>query len=51
MGTPDDFKRMLQIYATGRRPVIDSVWPLEAAADAHARLESGEQFGKIVLTM
>ena len=50
MGTSDDFTRMLQIYATGRRPVIDSVWPLAAAADAHARLESGEQFGKIVLT-
>lgn len=49
MGTPDDFKRMLQRYATGLRPIIDSVWPLEAAADAHARLESGEHFGKVVL--
>jgi zinc-binding alcohol dehydrogenase/oxidoreductase len=51
MGTSDDFKRMLQMYATGLRPIVDSVWPLAAAADAHARLESGEQFGKVVLRM
>jgi zinc-binding alcohol dehydrogenase/oxidoreductase len=49
MGTPDDFKRMLETYAKGLRPVVDRVFPLEQAADAHARLESGEQFGKIVL--
>jgi zinc-binding alcohol dehydrogenase/oxidoreductase len=51
MGTPEDFTRMLQRYATGLRPIIDSVWPLEAAADAHTRLESGDQFGKVVLRM
>lgn len=31
------------------RPVIDSVFPLEAAAEAHRRMESSEHFGKIVL--
>jgi NADPH2:quinone reductase len=31
------------------RPVIDSVFPLERAADAHRRMESGEHVGKIVL--
>ena len=31
------------------RPVIDSVFPLEAAADAHRRMESGDHVGKIVL--
>jgi putative PIG3 family NAD(P)H quinone oxidoreductase len=30
-------------------PVIDSVFPLEHAADAHRRMESGEHIGKIVL--
>lgn len=30
-------------------PVIDSVYPFEKAADAHARLESSEHIGKIVL--
>jgi NADPH:quinone reductase-like Zn-dependent oxidoreductase len=31
------------------KPVIDRVMPLEQAAEAHARLERREQFGKIVL--
>jgi len=33
------------------RPVMDSVFPLAEAAAAHARLESGEHIGKIVLEM
>jgi len=49
MGTPHDFKRMIDIYATGLRPIVDSVLPLAEAGQAHARLESGDQFGKIVL--
>jgi zinc-binding alcohol dehydrogenase/oxidoreductase len=49
MGTPEDFTRMLDLYGKGLRPVIDTVLPLEEAAQAHARLESGEQVGKIVL--
>ena len=31
------------------RPVIDSTFPLEQAADAHRRMESSEHVGKIVL--
>jgi NADPH:quinone reductase len=31
------------------RPVIDSTFPLSQAAEAHARMESGEHVGKIVL--
>ena len=31
------------------RPVIDTVFPLEQAAEAHRRMESGEHVGKIVL--
>lgn len=31
-------------------PVIDSVYPFERAADAHARLESSAHIGKIILT-
>ncbi len=30
-------------------PVIDSVFPLEAACDAHIRIDSGQHIGKIVL--
>jgi NADPH:quinone reductase-like Zn-dependent oxidoreductase len=32
------------------RPVIDSVFPLDRAADAHRRMDSGLHVGKIVLT-
>jgi len=32
------------------RPVIDSTYPLEQAEQAHARMQSGEHTGKIVLT-
>jgi putative PIG3 family NAD(P)H quinone oxidoreductase len=33
------------------RPVIDGTFPLEEAAAAHRRMESGAHMGKIVLTM
>jgi putative PIG3 family NAD(P)H quinone oxidoreductase len=33
------------------RPVIDSVYPLAEAAEAHRRMESGEHIGKIVLSV
>ena len=38
-------------YVEGGRlkPVIDSVFPLAQAAEAHARMEAGEHVGKIVL--
>lgn len=33
------------------KPVIDRVFPLDAIRDAHARMESNESFGKIVVTI
>jgi putative PIG3 family NAD(P)H quinone oxidoreductase len=33
------------------RPVVDRVFPLARAADAHARMEASEHIGKIVLDM
>jgi NADPH:quinone reductase-like Zn-dependent oxidoreductase len=38
-------------YVGGGRlkPVIDSIFPLDQAAEAHARMEQGEHVGKIVL--
>lgn len=45
-------ERVWPLLAEGRcRPVIDSTFPLSAAADAHRRMESGEHIGKIVLTL
>jgi NADPH:quinone reductase-like Zn-dependent oxidoreductase len=32
-------------------PVVDRVYPLADARAAHERLEAGEQFGKIVLSI
>jgi NADPH:quinone reductase-like Zn-dependent oxidoreductase len=50
MGTKQDFEGAYEIVASGRaRPVIDSVVPLAEARAAHERIESGKQFGKIVL--
>ncbi|WP_290713667.1 MULTISPECIES: NAD(P)H-quinone oxidoreductase [Gordonia] len=40
----------LPLLANGTiRPVVDSVFPLAAAAEAHARLESGDAIGKVLL--
>lgn len=49
MGTRRDFAAMLQLYADGLRPIVDRVMPLDQAAQAHRRMEEGQQFGKIVL--
>jgi NADPH:quinone reductase-like Zn-dependent oxidoreductase len=50
MGTRADFEGAYELVASGRaRPVVDSVFPLASARAAHERLESGDQFGKVVL--
>ena len=51
MGTRADFEGAYDLVAAGATPVIDSVLPLAEARAAHERLESGEQFGKIVLSI
>jgi NADPH:quinone reductase-like Zn-dependent oxidoreductase len=52
MGTRADFDGAYSLIAAGRaRPVVDEVVPLEEIRAAHARLEAGEQLGKIVLTI
>jgi len=50
MGTKADFEAAYDLIASGRaRPVVDEVLPLSEIRAAHARLEAGEQLGKIVL--
>jgi NADPH:quinone reductase-like Zn-dependent oxidoreductase len=52
MGTREDFEGAYELVRTGRAlPVVDSVYPLADAAAAHERLESGEQFGKVLLSI
>lgn len=51
MGTKDELEDLLSFCAaTGVRPVIDEVLPLDRAREGFERLEAGDQFGKIVLT-
>jgi putative PIG3 family NAD(P)H quinone oxidoreductase len=49
----DEIARTVWPYVEGNRlkPVIDSTFSLADAAEAHARMESGEHVGKIVLTV
>jgi zinc-binding alcohol dehydrogenase/oxidoreductase len=52
MGTAEDFAGVYELVASGRvKPLVDRVFPLEEAAEAHRHLESGKQFGKVVLTV
>ncbi|MBD0348822.1 MAG: zinc-binding dehydrogenase [Thermoleophilia bacterium] len=52
MGTRADFEAVYELVASGRtRPIVDSVFPLAEAGAAHARMERGEHFGKIVLAI
>jgi NADPH2:quinone reductase len=44
--------KVLPLMHEGRiKPLIDSSFPLEKAADAHRRMETGAHVGKIVLTV
>jgi NADPH:quinone reductase-like Zn-dependent oxidoreductase len=50
MGSDQDFSEMTQfINERQLRPVIDACYPLERVAEAFAQMESGRQFGKIIL--
>ncbi len=52
MGTGEDFAGAFELVKDGRaRPVVDRVFPLAEIRAAHERLEAGEQFGKVVLTI
>jgi NADPH2:quinone reductase len=45
-------QQVLPLIAAGKvAPVMDSSFPLEKAAEAHARMESSAHIGKIVLTL
>jgi NADPH:quinone reductase-like Zn-dependent oxidoreductase len=52
MGTKADFEGAYELVRSGKaKPVVDSVFPLAEARAAHERMESGDQFGKIVLAI
>jgi NADPH:quinone reductase-like Zn-dependent oxidoreductase len=50
MGTPTELATLLDLMVSkGIRPVIDSTYGFTAVADAFARLNSGEAFGKVAI--
>ena len=52
MGTKSEFATVLKLVASGRlKPVLDRTFPLAECRLAHEYLESGAQFGKVVLVV
>ena len=50
MSTQQEFTQVMELVFVGKlKPVVDRVYPLQEARQAQARLESGEQMGKVVL--
>jgi NADPH:quinone reductase-like Zn-dependent oxidoreductase len=50
MGSEAEWAAVCDEFRAGRlTPVVDSVYTLAAARDAYARLQSGSQFGKVVI--
>jgi NADPH:quinone reductase-like Zn-dependent oxidoreductase len=50
MASKGELLVVVRLFEAGKlKPVVDSVHPLERAADAQKRMESGAHFGKIVL--
>ena len=49
-GSMGEYRDMVRLAGQGKlKPVIDSVYPMDKAAEGLAKLERGEQFGKIVI--
>ena len=52
MANQREFEEVMKLVFMGRlKPVVDRVFPLHEAAAAHAYLETGAQFGKVVLSV
>ncbi|MEJ2502992.1 MAG: alcohol dehydrogenase catalytic domain-containing protein [Gemmatimonadota bacterium] len=50
MATDAEFRTVMdRVFAGDLEPVVDVVWPLDRAQEAHARLEAGDAFGTLVL--
>jgi len=50
MGTNEEFRECAALLRSGAlTPVVDSVFTPDRCADAYARLEAGEQMGKLVI--
>src|SRR5437667_4054061 len=52
MANQREFEEVMKLVFMGRlKPVVDRIFPLEEARQAHEYLARGEQFGKVVLSL
>ena len=52
MANQREFEEVMKLVFMGRlKPVVDRIFPLEEARQAHEYLARGEQFGKVVLSI
>ena len=52
MANQREFEEVMKLVFMGRlKPVVDRIFPLEQARQAHEYLAKGEQFGKVVLAI
>ena len=51
MGNAGEFEAVLKAIDGGLRPVVDRAYPLDQVQDALTRVDSAEQFGKVVLSV
>jgi zinc-binding alcohol dehydrogenase/oxidoreductase len=51
MGNASEFEAVLKAIDAGLRPVVDHVYPLDQVQDALTRVDTAEQFGKVVLSV
>src|SRR5437868_11381154 len=50
MGRKSDLLTVMKLIAAGKlKPIVDCIFPLNEISAAHAYLESGQQFGKVVI--
>ena len=50
MGDMSEFRAVTALFLAGSlKPVLDQIYPLDAAKDGYERLERSEQFGKLVI--
>jgi len=52
MGSPREFQDLFRFVRMHRiTPQVHHIFPLEKTAEAHRLMESGAQYGKIILEM
>lgn len=52
MGGADEYREIVRVLGQGKlRPTVDSTFPLDRGVEAFARMEQGEQMGKIVVEL